>query len=88
LTERWDPDFQPRAWPWKVPRPADGSPWAEIVVEHDHHDSQQIARVAPSGLPWNCMLHFLAIEACSTATICPVIWANSAAVCSRGAMKR
>jgi hypothetical protein len=27
------------------------------------------------------MLHFLAIDACSTATICPFIWDSSAAVC-------
>jgi len=27
------------------------------------------------------MPHFFAIEACSTATICPFIWDNSAAVC-------
>jgi hypothetical protein len=32
-------------------------------------------------LELNYMLHFLAIEACSTATICPFICPSSAAVC-------
>jgi hypothetical protein len=35
----------------------------------------------PGGLPSNWMLHFLAIEACSTAIIWPFIWASSAAAC-------
>jgi hypothetical protein len=36
----------------------------------------------PGGLsPSNLMPHFFAIEACSTAIICPFIWANSAAAC-------
>jgi hypothetical protein len=40
------------------------------------------ANQIPGGrCPWNCMLHFLAIEACSTATICPFICPSSAAVC-------
>ena len=38
-------------------------------------------QVAAGGLPWNGMLHFFAIEACSTATIWPFICASSAAVC-------
>jgi Staphylococcal nuclease homologue len=35
----------------------------------------------PGGLPWNWMLHFFAIEACSIATIWPFILDSSAAVC-------
>jgi hypothetical protein len=37
----------------------------------------QVGGLSPS----NLMPHFFAIEACSTAIICPFIWASSAAAC-------
>lgn len=42
-------------------------------VQNHSKASQHLRCHVAGGLPWNWMLHFFAIEACSTATICPFI---------------